>query len=372
MNINGAAGARKTVLGLALMTIAVSSQAQEKCYRVDLKPPRPLWITSAAFAEALEKIAVVDPLRNNILLINPETGSVEPYNGKRLVEPGEEMLPAILNREDKGFVLTMVDQRLYRLDQNLKKVGTTENLKNSSGPRGSIASTYDSVYSGGDFLSIGAVKVAPRKFQYGFFRFPSRVPSEVTFLKDQGFDYYLLGHKYLTGLGKDFYAILMTPSEKPEIIQFSEDGTQRTLDVIPPPYNEKIVLLKTENDGPISEVSTFQEIEKLTIPVGLYGQAQDGRNEGLLYLLTREPAGTRTKWNLFQIDPKGSLKTKRLTLPTTANANHLTIVPTNNQWYIFEKGPVLPFGQQQIESLLVIQTSAIKSQSVPSACPTHK
>ena len=104
----------------------------------------------------------------------------------------------------------------------------------------------------------------------------------------------------------------------------------------------------------------------MSIPVGLYGR------NGLLYLLTREPktgGGTGTLWQLFPIDPERSEVLAPIALPT--NINHLTIVDSPGDWYIFEKGAVEPAGRQLIASMLVIPNSIIRSHSVPAQCRSH-
>jgi hypothetical protein len=358
---------RKKSLGAGLIFLACSTSlvAQApRCTRVVLTEPEPLWISSAVYVNSLKEIAVVDPLRNNLVLIG-QNGTSHLYDPKRLISDKEKMTPGILNSTGPdSFSLSMIDQRLYRLDAELNKVGLEDLAKAATGAQGSIISTYDSVVSGGEFFSFGAVKAADSQIHFGFFQAPIKDPTRVTFLKDfNDVDYYLLGHHYLADLAGEKYAVMMSPN-KPVIVHFPHDGPAEVMDVIPENY-KRAPKFKTEQNGPNSEVALFKEIEGLTIPVGLYGN-QDGN----LYLLTREPRAGKTRWRLFRIDPKRRLPTREAELPTTAN--HLTVLNTPDNWYIFEKGPVQPLGKQQIGSMLTIPSSAIRSLTIPGLCQTMK
>jgi hypothetical protein len=113
--------------------------------------------------------------------------------------------------------------------------------------------------------------------------------------------------------------------------------------------------------GPRDASALFKEIEGLTIPVGLYGQGN------MLYLLTRKPDSQgATSWSLFQIDPQKDQVIGELRLPT--KANHLTVVPSPEAWFLFEKGPVESPGAQNISSLLSIPASWI---NVPAGSPLN-
>lgn len=356
--------------GLLLIAISAASSAQSpsnavlECNQIPLPGPQPLWISSATFVEAPGspgKVAVVDSLRSDILLIGPK-GDSEVFK-KKSIDSEEKMAPAILNRTEDGFVLSTVDQRLYWLDNRLHPTRpSTSMMKSGTEAPRTVVSTYQSIVSGRDFFSFGAVKDSPGKFRFGFFRAPLKAPYDFEFLRDfPEVDYYLLGHKYLAGLKGDEYGVLM--NDKAVIVQFTADGNERVLDVIPEKYRV-IPKLQTDTSIPNSEAAMFKEIEGLTIPMGLYGR------NGLLYLLTREPkAGGGTLWQLFPINPDRPEVFDPIKLPTSMN--HLTIVDSPLDWYIFEKGAVQPTGKQPIASMLVIPHSMIQNHSVPRKCRSH-
>lgn len=364
---------RRGVLAIGFMLIACSGQglAQARrlptkgCTRVLLKTPEPLSINSASYVDSLGKVAVVDRLRNNLVLID-QKGGTQLYNYKKLVGSDKEMAPVYLRPLNQGFWLSMVGDRLYRLDRDLNKLSVEDLTKAGAGAQNSIISTYDSVTAGRHFFSVGAVEATGGKVRIGFFRAPIKMPSRPEFLldiDDVETDYYLLGHSYLTGLNGDQYAVLMS-TNRSVILRFSRDGSQQSLNVMPDRY-QRAPEIKNMATGPSSEAAMFKEIEGLTMPVGLFGQ------NGFLYLLTREPmADGKTRWYLFRIDPEGVQPTREMKLPTTAN--HLTVLNTNRNWYIFEEGPVQSLGQQKIGAMLIIPDSAIRALAMPSSCQTTR
>ena len=97
---------------------------------------------------------------------------------------------------------------------------------------------------------------------------------------------------------------------------------------------------------------------------------QLGQGE-FLYLLTRKPAvGGKTLWTLFKIDPryhqgKGKI-VGHVELPTSAN--HLTVVPSEETWYIFERGPVGLQQTQKIDSMISIPYSSLATLVKLDAC----
>ena len=362
-------GAKTAAVLLAMGSMPVWGQPAVECQSVKIADPQPFWISSAAFVAARDRIAVVDPLRNNLLLVSPKGERTEAYD-QQLVQPEDQMVPTIIDQTNDGFLLSMVDQRLYMLDSNLKPKGNAQNLiKASTGPHGTIVTNYDSVYSRDELLSFGAVRECSGKFQFGFFRVPLKAPTNFEFLKavSGGYlDYYLRGHRYLVGLENGAeYGLIMSPN--PVIVQFPAKGAARPLAVIPDRYRH-VPPLKVKPTGPKSEEAMYKELESLTIPVGLYADGGQGGRDAFLYLLTREPKGNgETLWNLIQIDPRrGRAVGGPFPLPTTAQ--HLTIVTSPENWYVFEKGSVEPTGKQPIDSLLVIPSSLIRSRSVPAAC----
>lgn len=355
------------IIGLVVLFSAVDLVPQPPsagvCLRVPIADPKPLWISSAAFVEGLSQVALIDPLRNKLLLVDLQ-GKSSAYDEKRW-KTGGDMFPAFIHSTQRGFALLTVDPRLIWLNRNLDFVASARltGTNSGSGSSGSIVSIYDSVVSGDYFYLSGAVKIEEGRYRFGFFRSRLREPANLEFLLDfdgEDVDYYLVGHKYITGLGGDGYALMM--NGKPEIIKFPRSENKKLkLNVFPERYRAFRVQAANQR----TEEKIFKEIEKLTIPVGVYGQ------DGLLYLLTREPNGDgRTSWFLHQIEPSLEKILGHLKLPTSAS--HLTVVNTDHNWYVFEKGSVESQGRQQIESMLVIPNSLIRSGAIPKSCRDQK
>lgn len=358
-------GAAAIAILLAVGSSQGLAQAQRSsprgCTRVQLTTPQPLAINSVVYAGSLGKIVVVDRLRNNLVLVDRK-GGTQLYDPRRIVDSAEEMLPLYLSPMNQGFALSMIDGRLYRLDRKLDKLGVEDLTKACASSRGSIVSTYDSVTAGSHFFSFGAIQAADGEIHIGFFRAGLETPSRPELLRDVAeTDYYLLGHHYLTGLGEDQYAVLMS-SSKPVILRFAQDGSQQSLDMIPADYR-RAPEIHNMATGPSSEAAMYQEIEGMSLPVGLFGQ------DGFLYLLTREPESDgKTRWFLFRMDPKGIQPTRKMALPTTAN--HLKVLNTSENWYIFEEGPAHGLGERTIASMLIIPNDAIQSLAMPGSCRT--
>lgn len=365
-NLPHSGSVRSARLAALLILLCFSSNldAAVVCSRLSLKQAQPLWISSTAFLDSLGKIAIVDPLRNNLLLVSPEDGESVPYGGAELGISSNEMVPAIVNPTSEGFDLAMVDRRTFSFDRDLKVVNIQDLVKASASPGGTILGVYDSVLTGDHFFSVGAFRNSAGKFRLGFFRGSRSDPAKLQILGDiPSASYYILGHQYLASMGGNDYAVLM--SEHPVILEYARNGRKRVLDVIPEkPYN--VPKLKTVPTGPRSDEPMYREIEGLSIPVGLYAQ------DGLLYLLTRKPGqGRGTIWQLLQIDPRrGKVIGSPMLLPTIAN--HLTIAESAKEWFVFEKGAVQPAGNQQITTVLVIPSSGIKSRSIPGACQSQQ
>jgi hypothetical protein len=347
-------------MGLSSTLLSPMSWAQAAdCDRISIKNPQPQWISSAV--EWSGKIAAADPVRNAILLIGRDGTQV--YDQKRLGDSAKNMTPSFLNKTANGYSVQMADGRILWLDGGLNKIGFNRLDEPVPNSPEKIVSTYYTVSTAANLLSIGAVKEANNRIDYGFFHAPQSNPSRFTFLKEwTDVDYYLLGHKYLTGLGNAEYAVLMASGKPASIVNLSAGG-KAPVGSIPAPYRNT-PKLNNETTGPASQEALFKTIEGFSIPVGLYGQ------DNYLYLLTREPGKERGKtvWRLFQIDPASKQEPRGVVLPT--DAHHLTVVNSADKWYFIEKGPVLPLGKQEIASMFTIPNSSIRALSVPSTCRT--
>lgn len=112
-----------------------------------------------------------------------------------------------------------------------------------------------------------------------------------------------------------------------------------------------------ENQGFASIPTRSRALERATVPVGLYGRAND------LYLLTRRPRGEGgTLWQLHRIDPEEDVLRYSVELPTTAH--EVVLAPGPEWWAILEKKSITAPGEQEIPSMLLVPSSWIEDAAV--------
>jgi len=155
-------------------------------------------------------------------------------------------------------------------------------------------------------------------------------------------------------------------AKHPSLYRVIDGNAEKLKNALPPKYATRPDF-KTPMTGKSNAPAHYEELETFSIPAGLYAQ------DGYLYLLTREPASEgKTIWWFYQIDPAGTGSVRgRVRLPT--NANHLTVIPTPDQgWMFIERSKVEPSQKQKIGPVVVISNAAIRSLSIPTdptSCP---
>jgi hypothetical protein len=323
----------------------------------------PRWISSAAWIEDSSRLLVVDPHRNALLSYDPQGHSTRL---PALHLNGAEVLPATVARTEDGFLLESVEGRFLGLDGQFRAVREhAPAWKSAAGEH--LGSLYQWTVADDKLVGFGTLTRPDRSFERGFIRVPVRLGGKAEMLKAfANEDFYLLsGYSFLASLGDEAYFVLM---DKRPAIYRAVPGNQRVekLNAFPDEYRIRPDFL-TRMTGSKSAPAHYAELETFTTPAGLYAQ------DGLLYLLTRRPDGkAKTAWWLYQIDPKKDVILGRVQLPTSAA--HLTVVPGEASWFVFERGPVVPNPSrvqkiaQEISSLVVIPSSAIRSLSMSGVC----
>ena len=92
---------------------------------------------------------------------------------------------------------------------------------------------------------------------------------------------------------------------------------------------------------------------------GLFGQGK------YLYLLARQPdklmdpSGKTPAWFLYKISPSNPEHLGVVRLPTSAK--YLSIVVGTDFWYLFERGSVRAWGDQDIKAVVKVPTKWITS-----------
>jgi len=334
-----------------------ASAATRSCYRVSLDHP-PHWISGAISVEDGSRLLLVDPYTNDLITYDLQGRST------RLPSPRlsgtTEFLPARVVKSGEGFLLDLVDGRLVSLDGQLRTLReSTPVWKSIEGEH--VGSLYQWTVAGDKLVGFGTLTKPDLSFIRGVLRAPAQSSGNVEILeKFASESFYLLsGYSFLASLGDEAYFVLM---DKQPAIYRIVPGSQvpQRLKAFPDEYRSRPDF-HTRMTGPKSAPAHYAELETFTMPAGLYAQ------DGMLYLLTRKPDGkAKTAWWLYQIDPQKDVILGRVQLPTAAH--HLTVVPGETSWSFFERGPVEPFQQQKISSMVVIPSSAIRSLAVSVSC----
>ncbi len=370
--------ARYCAVALMLLSpffLAAADQQVASCYRLGLQDP-PKWITSgAAWDEENQRLLVVDPVKDSVVsydilsynILGQQQTIPNPLLGKRetISSLSPELRPVKIARSNDGFLLELADGSMLSLDRHLAVTGQSLATKLSS----IKASFYQWAPAAlGKFTAFAAIP-HEEGTQYGFFQAQGNSGLQLLLpADDHEKDFFLLGYPYIASTADDTFILSM--AKYPAIYRVSNGKAEKLPNALPSKYATRPDF-KTFMTGPRSAPAHYAELETFSIPAGLYIQ------DGYLYLLTREPGGGgKTTWWLYQIDPTGAGSVLgRVRLPTSANAHHLTIIPTPNRgWMIIERGKVEldPSQQHQTQNVgpvVVISNAAIRSLSVPTSCP---
>jgi len=343
---------------------APSLQAEVRnCYRVALQET-PRWISSVTWIVDSSRLLVVDPHRDALL-------SYDPQGRSTLLRPVQssgtaKVLPAMVARTEEGFLLEKVDGHFLGLDGQLRAIRENVPLWKSAAASEHVGSLYQWTVAGDSLVGFGTLTRPDQSFNRGFLRAPLRLDGKAEMLKAfANEDFYLLsGYSYLASLGDEAYFVLM--DKRPAIYRAAPGSGVERLKAFPDEYRIRPDF-RTRMTGPKTAPDHYAEVKGFAMPAGLYAQ------DGLLYLLTRRPDGPgKTAWWLYQIDPQRDVILGRVQLPTSAD--HLTVVPGERNWFVFERGPVVANSSvlqrisQKISSMVVIQSSAIRSLAVSATC----
>jgi hypothetical protein len=307
---------------------------------------------------------VVDPHRDAFLSFDSQGRStaLPPVESRGPAK----VLPAVVARTDEGFLLEKVDGHFLGLDSQLRTVRESVPEWKNATAREYVGSLYQWTVAGDRLVGFGTITQPDQRFERGFLRAPLRLDGKAEMLKPfANEDFYLLsGYSFLASLGDEAYFVVM--DKRPAIYRAAPGSGVERLKAFPDEYRIRPDF-HTHMTGPKTAPAHYAELESFAMPAGIYAQ------DGLLYLLTRRPDGPgKTAWWLYQIDPQRDVILGRVQLPTSAD--HLTVVPGEKSWFVFERGPVVANPSvpqrisQKISSLMVIQSSAIRSLAVSAIC----
>lgn len=322
----------------------------------------PAWISSAVFVPALQKILLVDPLLNRLLLVSPSGQTT------RLDNPATERaaLPALLAPLADGFLLKPVGPTLFFLDKALNLVSESGLGRGAAGARSALGPFYQWTVAGRTIIAYDSLRAAnlPGGYELGFLRLPATNPPgrpEMLLPFPNG-DFYTLSYQYLAALGPVAYFVAMDRTAT--IYRVPPGAAPVALtDAVPEGFRE-VPTLHTQTHGPSDTPALYAELERATIPAGLYGGP-----DGFLYLLARRPVAGGTEWSIFQIDAAGN-KIRGLGHLRSA-AKHLTVVPSPDAWYFIERGDIEPSGRQEIGSMIAVPSARLTGLTAAGAdlCP---
>jgi hypothetical protein len=342
---------------------AAAAHDDTGCYRVALEH-RPHWI-SAALADS-SQVIVVDSWGTDgkrLLSYSPQ-GKVSV-----LPSPGgysdPDFVPAKIARlGDGGFLLQLADGSTLQLDERLRLADRETALQERSGGW-RVGSLYQFTTAGGAAVAYGSLFPNDHHFELGFFRVPLRSADGEQISMLERFDepeFYVIGYPYFTAIDDDAYFVKM--SKKPGIYNVSRTGHEISRLTAFPQECRVRPDFKTRMTGPKTAAAHFAELETFTVPAGLYSQG------GMLYLLVRTPDPRRgTAWWLYEIEPRGDRIVGRVRLPTSAS--HVTLVPSESSWYLFERSSVGENQRQEIATMVVLPSSAVAALSLPASCPAR-
>lgn len=309
------------------------------------------WISSAVYVPSLKKILVVDAALNRVVLVDRDgrvTALADPEVAKHA------KLPGLAAATPEGFVLKLVTPEILQLDTGLH-LRATKSLVAAGGRGPRLGAVFQMTVAAHSLVAYGSLRFSSfaRDFEVGFFRASLSNPADVEMLLAFGeSSYYLLGYEYLAAIGPTAYFLRMGN----EAQLYKAPASRKPVALsnpLPPPFRV-VPRLQTRLDGPADAPAHYAEIERLTIPAGLYGGP-----DGFIYLLTRQPGKTsgETDWWLYRLSPESGRVLGKGKLPT--KARHLTLVPAADVWYIFERGKLDAIGSQRIETLVALPSSSL-------------
>jgi hypothetical protein len=314
------------------------------------------------------------PLGNTVLEYLVPSGRMVRELPKALVADFNGGGPSQIRATGKGdFVLELTNDWLVTLSSSLRVkndkrflVVTPFNEKSPGSTAPRIESLWGWTLAGDDVMGYGDISFDGReRWESGVFRFPMSTPGDFEILSSSPYNgqdssriFFRLDMPFFAALedktdpGRGAwkgYVLLM--KDRLGIYRSAKGQSDLEFVMALPKGLEASPALpefRRREDLP----SVMRAIEQSALPAGLWAWNRH------LYLLSRAPVGTKTQWTLTKIDPETPRFVGSTVLPT--QANHLTVVPGPRWWALVEKGPVLGFGAQSVDSAMLIPSDALR------------
>ena len=364
---------RRRILTLSLVLLCTTTgwaTAQEVCHDVTLSR-KPVYTISAAWTPDNSQLLVVDPVLRTLWRYTASGQSLGAIS-EPLRSAVKDLSPLSAKRHDGNLILQIADDGFLFLDDKLRPGKTKAFLAKSSGGPFSIGGglwQWEPV--GNDVVAFLDLYPSSLKEPYdpknydqwfsGYVRFPANQPADFKLLKRQGIDQVNIrgeertlmrtGYSYITSIGTTAYILSM---DGRMTLMKNEVGSNelKPLHAFPPGESTVTPMLPrfTTSD---SYVATMADLESKSMPVGLFSQ---GRT---LYILWRKPSHQGVQWILSSIDPRKDLYTGSMEIPI--KADHVVVVPGDQNWAFIEKGPVKGYGIQDVSRVLLVPTSLLQA-----------
>jgi len=206
----------------------------------------------------------------------------------------------------------------------------------------------DEAIEAGEAIESAARDEAPPTWRQGLFWIGPKGPELAYGLEDEHLAMYLLGLQWVAVANGQGYAIV--PEPEPDAT-----SSKRFLQVIElPPYNRSHRVV-TRLPIPMPEITAYQnhrqlpeamaQLSRQRIPMALVGWREN------LYLVEKS-AETVYLWHIDTRD--GGLHF----LNTLPASDFATVIP-GREWALLRKGPLLGFGRQQIQSLVLFPSEPL-------------
>lgn len=338
-----------------------------ECPEVELTV-KPGWAFSGGFTSDGSQLRVVDSLYETILRYS-ESGESLGAVGQPLKATLEDLLPVTGKAQGDSFIVE-ISGGLMTLDKQLrpattKRVGA---LSANASDRWNLHTLWQwepvgkgDVVGFADLLHGTDSKAGIDQWRTGFVRFPLNHPEQAKVLGEkfevsgtQNMCYFRSGYYYITSIGETAYILSMNEGLT---LYENEKGSNELADVsylLPSSLNRPELPQWLELQ---EYAAMMKEVERESLPVGLFG------SKNMLYLLykTAPSQGKGVRWDLYRIDPSGTMPTRRVDLPI--RASHVTVIPGRKKWAFLEKGPVLDYGVQDTSRVLLVPADLIESPS---------
>jgi len=348
--------------GEAASNKAPTAPAVVHCSRVEFSQA-PVWTTSGAWSNG--RLILVDSGARAVRQYLPSGRMVSDLSPKLSEDFGRYSPSRIEPLSGDRFLLEMANDRMvtfnkaFQVETKADVIRKVPAAKGASGARIRSLNVWAVATSpnGGEdeILGFGDISRGDQ-WQFGVFRFPISHPENFDILEASTVPppsvpsriFYRLGMHYLTAIGDTGYVLQME----------SRLGLFRN-----PKGSKGLEFVRDMGVGPILPnfvaredlPSVMRAVEQSSMPVGIWGW------EKYLFVLSREPRETGTRWTLTRLDLQqrpAQQVTGSVVLPT--QAHHLTVVPGPDSWAFVEKGPVRSFGAQDIDSLVLVPAQALR------------